>query len=159
MAESITIPPPSKGSEKATSFENNDKLHTDNHQEQPAELHGKQSAKLGNKSSEPGCKTTYNEQATWIGERNALSTATKAGKDGHRAEPTRADRCTYVAYDGIEGRKGKSHLATGSFFSQEKEPESARTSSEVEPGYDEGNRASSDRAEERSYLSCPDIAQ
>eukprot|EP00439_Symbiodinium_sp_Y106_P003029 s6319_g1.t1 len=131
-------------SEKATSFENNDKLHTDNHQEQPAELHGKQSAKLGNKSSEPGCKTTYNEQATWIGERNALSTATKAGKDGHRAEPTRADRCSYVAYDGIESRKGKSHLATGSFFSQEKEPESARTSSEVEPGYDEGNRASSD---------------
>ena len=25
--------------------------------------------------------------------------------------------------------------------------------------YDEGNRSTSDRAEERSYLSCPDIAQ
>ena len=26
-------------------------------------------------------------------------------------EPTRADRCTYVAYDGIEGKKGRSYLA------------------------------------------------
>ena len=36
-------------------------------------------------------------------------------------EPTRADRCTYVAYDGIEGKKGKSYVAPGG-FSQEKEP-------------------------------------
>ena len=87
-------------------------------------------------------------------------------------EPTRADRCTYVTYDGIEGKKGKSFLAPGS-FSHEKEPDSGSTSQEVEPvylkelalhamsryAYDEGNRSSSDRAEERSYLSCPDIAQ
>ena len=37
-------------------------------------------------------------------------------------EPTRADRCTYVAYDGIEGKKDKSYLSSGS-FSPEKEPE------------------------------------
>ena len=37
-------------------------------------------------------------------------------------EPTRADRCTYVAYDGIEGKKDKSYLSAGS-FSSEKEPE------------------------------------
>ena len=49
-------------------------------------------------------------------------------------EPTRADRCTYVAYDGIEGKKGKSYLAPGS-FSQEKEPGSGSTSQEVEPAY------------------------
>ena len=87
-------------------------------------------------------------------------------------EPARADRCTYVAYDGIEGKKGKSYLAPGG-FSQEKEPGSGSTSQEVEPvylkelalhatscyAYDEGSRSSSDPAEERSYLSCPDIAQ
>ena len=87
-------------------------------------------------------------------------------------EPTRADRCTYVAYDGIEGKKSKSYLSAGS-SSQEEEPEPGSTSPEVEPGYlkelalhamscfayDEGNRSTSDRAEERSYLSCPDIAQ
>ena len=28
-------------------------------------------------------------------------------------EPTRADRCTYVAYDGIEGKKSKSYLSAG----------------------------------------------
>ena len=111
-------------------------------------------------------------------------------------EPTRADRCTYVAYEGIGGKKDKSYLAPGSFslekepevpgsfsqekepevpgsFSQEKEPERGSTPLQVEPtylkelalhavscyAYDEGNRSSSDRAEERSYLSCPDIAQ
>ena len=77
-------------------------------------------------------------------------------------EPTRADRCTYVAYDGIEGKKGKSYLAAGS-FSQEKEPGAGSTSQEVELAYlkeldlhamscyasDEGSRSSSDRAEER----------
>ena len=87
-------------------------------------------------------------------------------------EPTRADRCTYVAYDGIEGKKSKSYLSAGS-SSQEEEPEPGSTSPEVEPGYlkelalhamscyayDEGNRSISDRAEERSYLSCSDIAQ
>ena len=78
-------------------------------------------------------------------------------------EPTRADRCTYVAYDGIEGKQGKSYLAPGG-FSQEKEPGSGSTSQEVEPAYlkelalhamscyayDAGSRSSSDRAEERS---------
>ena len=87
-------------------------------------------------------------------------------------EPTRANRCTYVAYDGIEGKKSKSYLSAGS-SSQEEEPEPGSTSPEMEPGYlkelalhamscyayDEGNRSTSDRAEERSYLSCPDIAQ
>ena len=81
-------------------------------------------------------------------------------------EPTRADRCTYVAYDGIEGKKNKSYLSTGS-FSSEKEPEPEP------PGYvkdlalhamscyayDEESRSTSDRAEERSYMSCSDIAQ
>ena len=33
-------------------------------------------------------------------------------------EPTRADRCTYVAYEGIGSKKDKSYLAPGS-FSQE----------------------------------------
>ena len=37
-------------------------------------------------------------------------------------KPTRADRCTYVAYDGIESKKDKSYLSSGS-FSLEKEPE------------------------------------
>ena len=87
-------------------------------------------------------------------------------------EPTRADRCTYVAYEGIGGKKDKSYLAPGS-VSQEKEPEQGSTPQEGEPtypkelalhaiscyAYDEGNHSSSDRAEERSYLSCPDIAQ
>ena len=68
-------------------------------------------------------------------------------------EPTRADRCTYVAYDGIEGKKSKSYLSAGS-SSQEEEPEPGSTFPEVEPGYlkelalhamscyayDEGNR-------------------
>ncbi|OLP86666.1 hypothetical protein AK812_SmicGene32182 [Symbiodinium microadriaticum] len=81
-------------------------------------------------------------------------------------EPTRADRCTYVAYDGIEGKKDKSYLSSGS-FSSEKEPEPEP------PGhlkdlalhamscyaYDEESRTTSDRAEERSYMSCSDIAQ
>ena len=87
-------------------------------------------------------------------------------------EPTRADRCTYVAYDGIEGKKGKRLLSTRRLLSG-KEPGSGSTSQEVEPAYlnelalhamsyyayDEGSRSSSDRAEARSYLSCPDIAQ
>ncbi|CAE7272629.1 hypothetical protein AK812_SmicGene40144 [Symbiodinium microadriaticum] len=87
-------------------------------------------------------------------------------------EPTRAERRTYVAYDGIEGKKGKSYSVTGS-CSQEEEPDSGSSPTGEEPGYlkelalhamscyayDEGNRVSSDRAEERSYLSCPDIAQ
>ena len=87
-------------------------------------------------------------------------------------EPTRAERCTYVAYDGIEGKKGKSYSVTGS-CSQEEEPDSGSSPTGEEPGYlkefalhamscyayDEGNRVSSDRAEERSYLSCPDITQ
>ena len=33
-------------------------------------------------------------------------------------EPTRADRCTYVAYDGIEGKKSKSYLSAGSSLSR-----------------------------------------
>ena len=86
-------------------------------------------------------------------------------------EPTRADRCTYVAYDGIEGKKGKSYLTAGD-FSQEKIPESGSTSQEVEPSYlkelafhamscyaYEEMHSTSDHTEERSYLSCKDIAE
>ena len=71
-----------------------------------------------------------------------------------------------LSHDGIEGKKDKSYLSTGS-FSSEKEPEPEP------PGYlkdlalhamscyayDEESRTASDRAEERSYMSCPDIAQ
>ena len=81
-------------------------------------------------------------------------------------EPTRADRCTYVAYDGIEGKKDKSYLSSGS-FSLEKEPE-PEPSGHLKDlalhamscyAYDEESRSTSDRAEVRSYMSCQDIAQ
>ena len=79
-------------------------------------------------------------------------------------EPTRADRCTYVAYDGIEGKKDKSYLSSGS-FSSEKEPE-PEPSGHLKDlalhamscyAYDEESRPTSDRAEVRSYMSCQDI--
>ena len=68
--------------------------------------------------------------------------------------PTRADRCaydTYVAYDGTQER--------------EPEPEPPGYLKEIVLHamscytYDEASRAASDGAEERSYMSCPDIAQ
>ena len=49
-------------------------------------------------------------------------------------EPTRADRRTYVAYEGIEGKKGKSSLAAGD-FSQEQTSLSGSNSQEVAPDY------------------------
>ena len=81
-------------------------------------------------------------------------------------EPTRADRCTYVAYDGIEGKKDKSYLSAGS-FSSEKEPEPEPSGYLKDLAlhamscyaYDEESRSASDRAEVRSYMSCQDIAQ
>ena len=81
-------------------------------------------------------------------------------------EPTRADRCTYVAYDGIEGKKDKTYLSTGS-FSSEKEPEPEPSGYLKDLAlhamscyaYDEESRSTSDRAEVRSYMSCQDIAQ
>ena len=80
-------------------------------------------------------------------------------------EPTPPDRCTYVAYDGIEGKKDKSYLSTGS-FSSEKEPEPEPPGYLKEPAlhamscyaYDEESRTA-DRVEERSYMSCPDSVQ
>ena len=80
-------------------------------------------------------------------------------------EPTRADRCTYVAYDGIEGKKNKSYLSTGS-FSSENEPEPEPTGYLKDLAlhamscyaYDEEGRSTSDRAKERTYMSCSDIA-
>ena len=68
--------------------------------------------------------------------------------------PTRADRCTYdtyVAYDGTQER--------------EPEPEPPGYLKEIVLHamscytYDEASRTASDGAEERSYMSCPDIAQ
>eukprot|EP00439_Symbiodinium_sp_Y106_P027835 s9792_g3.t1 len=41
-------------------------------------------------------------------------------------EPTRADRCTYVAYDGIQGKKSKSYLSAGS-SSQEEDLDTLRS--------------------------------
>ena len=72
-------------------------------------------------------------------------------------EPTRADRCTYVAYDGIEGKKDKSYLSSGS-FSSEKEPEPEPSGCLKDLAlhamscyaYDEESRSTSDRAEVRS---------
>ncbi|CAE7517845.1 GIP [Symbiodinium sp. CCMP2456] len=63
-------------------------------------------------------------------------------------------------------KKGKSYLSTGS-FSQEKEPEPEPPGYLKELAlhavscyaYDEESRSTSDHTEERSYLSCPDIAQ
>ena len=81
-------------------------------------------------------------------------------------EPTRADRCTYVAYDGIEGKKDKSYLSSGSFsFEKEPEPEPSGHLKDLALhamscyAYDEESRSTSDRAEVRSYMSCQDIVQ
>ena len=97
-------------------------------------------------------------------------------------EPTRADRCTYVAYQGIEAQKQKYQgieaqkqkpkkakyvQEEGSPFGEESSMYSADASSYLKEvalnalncyAYDEGSQSTSDTAEERSYMSCPDIA-
>ena len=74
-------------------------------------------------------------------------------------EPTRADRCTYGAYDGIEGKKDKSYLSTGSFsLEKEPEPEPPGYLKELAPhamscyACDEESRIASDRAEALLHL-------
>ena len=83
-------------------------------------------------------------------------------------EPTRADRCTYVAYQGTEKRHNASIAQEGcgtlipvpslgdpgasSYLNE------AALSALNCYAYDEGSQSPSDTAEERSYMSCPDIA-
>ena len=87
-------------------------------------------------------------------------------------EPTRADRCTYVGYQGFETQKPKPKKARyvqeeGSPFGEESSMYSASAGSYLKEvalnalncyAYDEGSQSTSDTAEERSYMSCPDIA-
>ena len=81
-------------------------------------------------------------------------------------EPTRADRCTYVAYQGIEAQKPKPQKAKyvqeeGSPFGEESSMYSASAGSYLNEvalnalncyAYDEGSQSTSDTAEERSLL-------
>ena len=83
-------------------------------------------------------------------------------------EPTRADRCTYVVYQGTEKRHNASIAQEGCGtlipvpFSGD--PSASSYLNEVALStlncyaYDEGSQSPSDTAEERSYMSCPDIA-
>ena len=87
-------------------------------------------------------------------------------------EPTRADRCTYVGYQGIESKKPSQAKASyvqeeGSPFGEVSSLYSIDASSYLKEvalnalncyAYDEGSQSTSDIAEERSYMSCPDIA-
>ena len=87
-------------------------------------------------------------------------------------EPTRADRCTCVGYQGIETQKPKPQKARYvqeecSPFGEESSMYSASAGSYLKEvalnalncyAYDEGSQSTSDTAEERSYMSCPDIA-
>ena len=83
-------------------------------------------------------------------------------------EPTRADRCTYVGYQGIESQKPKPYKAKsvqeeGSPFGEESSMYCDSASSYLKEvalsalncyAYDEGSQSTSDTAEERSYMSC-----
>ena len=87
-------------------------------------------------------------------------------------EPTRADRCTYVGYQGIESQKPKPYKAKlvqeeGSPFGEESSMYSDSAGSYLKEvalsalncyAHDEDSQSTSDTAEERSYMSCPDIA-
>ena len=83
-------------------------------------------------------------------------------------EPTRADRCTYVAYQGTEKRHNASiaQEGCGTLIPVPSSGDSSASSyfNEVALSalncyaYDEGSQSPSDTAEERSYMSCPDIA-
>ena len=87
-------------------------------------------------------------------------------------EPTRADRCTYVGYQGIESQKPKPYKAKlvqeeGSPFGEESSMYSDSAGSYLKEvalsalncyAHDEDSQSTSDIAEERSYMSCPDIA-
>ena len=83
-------------------------------------------------------------------------------------EPTRADRCTYVAYQGTQKRHHASIAQEGCGTSipvpSSGDPGASSYLNEVALSalncyaYDEGSQSPSDTAEERSYMSCPDIA-
>ena len=83
-------------------------------------------------------------------------------------EPTRADRCTYVAYQGTEKRHNASIAQEGCGtlipVPSSGDPGASSYLNEVALSalncyaYDEGSQSPSDTAEERSYMSCPDIA-
>ena len=83
-------------------------------------------------------------------------------------EPTRADRCTYVAYQGTEKRHNASIAQEGCGtlipVPPSGDPGASSYLNEVALSalncyaYDEGSQSPSDTAEERSYMSCPDIA-
>ena len=79
-------------------------------------------------------------------------------------EPTRADRCTYVGYQGLEKRQSRPRhgglppipssgdLSASSYLNE------VALSPLNFHAYVEGSQSTSDTAEERSYMSCPDIA-
>ena len=83
-------------------------------------------------------------------------------------EPTRADRCTYVAYQGTEKRRNASIAQEGCGtlipVPSSGDPGASSYLNEVALSalncyaYDESSQSPSDTAEERSYMSCPDIA-
>ena len=83
-------------------------------------------------------------------------------------EPTRAYRCTYVGYQGLEKRQNASIAQEGHGGLPPIPSSGDRSASsylnEVALStlncyaYDEGSQSTSDTAEERSYMSCPDIA-
>ena len=83
-------------------------------------------------------------------------------------EPTRADRCTYVAYQGTEKRHNASIAQEGCGtlipVPSSGDPGASSYLNEVALSalncyaYDEGSQSPSDTAEERSYMSCSDIA-
>ena len=83
-------------------------------------------------------------------------------------EPTRADRCTYVAYQGTEKRHNASIAQEGGGtlipVPSWGDPSASSYLNEVALSalncyaYDEGSQSPSDTAEERPYMSCPDIA-
>ena len=83
-------------------------------------------------------------------------------------EPTRADRCTYVAYQGTEKQHNASiaQEGCGTLIPVPSSGDLGASSylNEVALSalncyaYDEGSQSPSDTAEERSYMSCPDIA-
>ena len=75
-------------------------------------------------------------------------------------EPTRADRCTYVGYQGLEKRQNASIAQEGcgalAPVPSSGDPSASSYLNEValSAAYDEGSMSTSDTAEERSYMSC-----
>ena len=83
-------------------------------------------------------------------------------------EPTRAERCTYLGYQGLEKRPNASIAQEGHRGLPPILPSGDLSASSYLNGvalstlncyaYDEGSQSTSDTAEERSYMSCPDIS-